>query len=390
MGSVYVEELNTVVCPAERLEPALLEQWMRKYYFHCDFDIGSSGVEDYAMGELREILDIDVAEIDALVFHDSETLGGRGLRRSLADRWTGGDVDQVMATHGSSEANYLIMNALLKPGDEVVVLDPCYQQLYAIAQAIGCRLKSWAMPFRQGFSPDFDELRRLITPETKMVVVNFPHNPTGASLNPEQLQQLIKEVRRVGAYLVWDGAFTEMTFDAPPLPLPNASYERAISMGTLSKSYGLPGLRVGWCLAAPEVLEKCIHLRDYLTLHLSPLVELMAEKAVRHADRLVERRRQQAMRNRDRLGLWMEEHQEWIEWVPPAGGVSSFPRLKKVVDVEAFCHRLAQERKVLLVPGVCFGHPQHVRLGYGGSPQALEEGLQRLAAHLKKAASKTT
>lgn len=364
------------------LPPALLEEWMRDYYFEARIDIGSSGVEDYSMAELRHLLGISLEDLDGVVFHDSRTLGGPELRQAIADRWGGGQVERAIVTHGATEANFLVMNALLERGDEVVVLDPLYQQLYSIAEALGCLLHRWPLRFEHGFVPDLDDARQLIGPRTRMVVVNFPHNPTGATLTLEQQRELIRICSRAGAYLVWDMAFGDLTYGDPALPDPGLSYERAVSMGTLSKAYGLPGLRLGWCLAAPEVLERFIRIRDYLTLHLSPLVELIAQRAIENGDLLLEPRRRQAHRNREIVGRWIEDQQGQVEWVPPAGGVASFPRLNGVSDVVAFCRRLVQAEQVLLVPGVCFGSPQHVRLGFGSSTGDLEEGLRRLSRAL--------
>src|SRR4051794_16470736 len=120
-----MEELQTMQMP-----PALLEEWMRDYYFTTEMDIGSSGVQDFSLAEIRQLLGLAWEDLDRIVFHDSQTLGGSNLRQAIADRWAGGDVRRVMATHGSSEANYLLMKALLAPGDEVVVADPCYPQLF--------------------------------------------------------------------------------------------------------------------------------------------------------------------------------------------------------------------------------------------------------------------
>jgi len=367
-----------------KLPPALLETWMRDYYFRAEIDIGSSGVEDFSFAEVRALLGIECADLDAVLLCDSETMGGRGLREALARRWAGGDAGRVMATHGSSEANFLLMTALLHPGDEVLVLDPCYPQLFAIAQAMGCRIRRWPLRLENGFRPDLDELRALLTPATRMVVANFPHNPTGATLTPAEQRALIDAVSAAGAYLVWDGAFAEMTYDTPPLPEPSLLYERAISMGTLSKGYGLPGLRVGWCLASPQVLGQMMGVRDYVTLHLSPLVELVAKRVIEEADRIVGMRMEVAARNRRLVGEWMEAHREWVRWVPPAGGVSAFPFFPGVPDTEAFCRTLADEQGVLLVPGECFGAPGFARLGFGRATETVREGLGRLSAGLRR------
>ncbi len=366
----------------EPFPPALLEDWMRDYYFDVEIDIGSSGVEDYSLSELRHLLGISAEDIDGIVFHDSRTLGGPEIRRAVADRWGGGQVERAIVTHGATEANFLVMNALLQRDDEVVVLAPLYQQLHSIAETIGCRLERWPLRFENGFAPDLDDARRLIGPRTRMVVVNFPHNPTGATMTPDQQRELIDLCARFGTYLVWDMAFADLSYDEPPLPDPGLFYERAVSMGTLSKAYGLPGLRVGWCLAHPEVLQSFIRIRDYLTLHLSPLVEMIAERAIRGGDILLEPRRAQARKNRDLVERWVIDQQGRVDWVRPAGGVSAFPRLNGVSDVVDFCRHLSRTERVLLVPGTCFGCPQHVRLGFGGSTQSLEEGLQRLSGAL--------
>ena len=366
----------------ERLPPALLEDWMRDYYFDVEIDIGSSGVEDYSLSELRHLLGIAPEELDGIVFHDSRTLGGPEVRRAIAERWAGGQVERVIVTHGATEANFLTMNALLERDDEIVVLDPLYQQLHSIAETIGCRLVRWPLRFEEGFVPDLDVARRLIGPRTRMVVVNFPHNPTGATMTPDQQRELIELCARCGAYLVWDMAFADLIYDGSPLPDSGLFYERAVSMGTLSKAYGLPGLRLGWCLAHPDVLQRFIRIRDYLTLHLSPLVEMIAERAIRGGDLLLEPRKAQARKNRDLVERWIIDQQGRVDWVRPAGGVSAFPRLNGVSDVTDFCRRLSRTERVLLVPGTCFGFPQHVRLGFGGSTRSVEEGLQRLSGAL--------
>ena len=367
--------------------PALLEEWMRLYYFAVDADLGSSGVSDYSLAEVRALLGIGVEEMGAVVFHDSQTLGGTGVRNAVARRWTDGDADRVMVTHGSTEAIFLVMNALLAPGDEVVVLDPVYPGLGDVVRAMGCRLHRWTLRAGDGWRPDLDALSGMVSDRTRMVVVNFPHNPTGATLTPGEQEALLDVVERAGAWLLWDGAFADLTYDAPPLPDPATRYDRAVSLGTLSKGYGLPGLRVGWCLAAPRVLERMTRVRDYTTLHLSPLVELLAERVVDGADRILAQKRAAARRNRQRVERWMDEQGGAITWTTPAGGVCGFPRLHEVADVEAFCHALAREQRVMLVPGTCFGTPGHVRLGFGGRADVLEQGLERLAGALRSAAA---
>jgi capreomycidine synthase len=368
------------------LPVAKLEDWMRHYYHDVDHDIGSSGVLDMTVAELCDVCGFDLSELEPLIFHDSEPLGGRRLRAALADRWTGGDVERVMVTHGSSEAIYLVMHTLLKPGDEVVVVDPAYQQLYDIAGALGCRITRWSLSSEQGFAVDMASLRDLVTSGPRLIVVNFPHNPTGVSITPEQQDELIAIAAASGAWLVWDNAFGEITYDADPLPLPDSRYDKCLSFGTLSKSYGLAGIRTGWCLAPPDLLAEMAFMRDYIALYVSPVLEFFAERAVRNADRIVALQREHARANLDVLLGWARERPDLVRLTPPAGGVTALVELPELPDVTASCRRLAEQHRTLLIPGECFGAAfrNHARLGFGGTTEELRAGLAALDRVLRE------
>jgi len=370
---------------------ARLEAWMRDYYHKVDHDIGSSGVRDLTMAELRALCGFDLSELDSMVFHDSESYGGQRLRSALADRWTGGDVDRMMVTHGSSEAIYLVMHLALERGDEVVVLDPAYQQLHDIAAARGGRVTRWPLDPAAGFAADLSTLRTLATSRPRMIVVNFPHNPTGVSITPEEQKELVAIAAEAGSWLVWDHAFGELTYTADPLPLPIDDYDRHIAFGTFSKSYGLAGLRVGWCVAPPDLLARMAILRDYIALYVSPVLEFFAEQAVRHADRIVALQREHGAGNRRLLMDWAADRPELVRFAPPDGGVTAFVELLGQPDVVRSCRRLAERHRVLLVPGACFGdsYRDYVRLGFGGTTAELTAGLERLEWVLREDTGKT-
>jgi capreomycidine synthase len=364
---------------------ARLEAWMRDYYHAVDHDIGSSGVRDLTMAELRGLCGFDLSELDPMVLHDSQSFGGQPLRAALADRWTGGDVERVMVTHGSSEAIYLVMHLALQPGDEVIVPEPAYQQLHDIAAARGCRVTRWPLDPAAGFAPDLDELRKLAADGPRMIVVNFPHNPTGRSITLADQAELVAIAADTGSWLVWDHAFGELTYTAAPLS-PPLTYERCIAFGTFSKSYGLAGLRVGWCVAPPDLLARMAVLRDYIALYVSPVLEFFAEQAVRHADRIVAHQREHARRNRQLLMDWAAQRPELIRLTPPDGGVTAFVELRDQPDVARSCRRLAEQHRVLLVPGSCFGdnYRTYARLGFGAATAELVAGLDRLEQVLRE------
>ena len=360
------------------LPHAALEDWMRDFYFDTSIDLGSSGVQCWSLAELRRLLGITVEELDEIALDDSPSYGGPALRRAVADRFAAGDPDRVMATHGSTEAIFVVMNALLSAGDEVVVLDPAYHSLTSVAEAVGCRLVPWRLRPETGFRPDTDELRALVTPRTRMIVVNFPHNPTGAHLTREQFDDLLALVDGHDLHLVWDGAFTELVHGQERLPDPSTLHDRCVGLGTMSKAYGLPGTRVGWCLAAPEILARLVPLRDALTICVSPLTEHLAARALDGADILLADRLAQASRNLDRLEAWTEDNADLVSWTRPSGGVTAFPAFTGVADTEDLCRELGRRHDVLLVPGSGFGHRDRVRLGFGGAEDLFSEGLDRL------------
>ncbi len=367
-----------------KIEALELEKWFRQHYFDSEIILCVSGVEEYTIGELREIIHLSQNEMDSIVLLDSPSYGCDGIRQAIARRWIDGKTEHVLVTHGSSEAIFLVMNALLCPGDEVVVLTPCYQPLFSIPRAIGCQVKFWQLRSEQMFTPDLEELSRLVTSRTRMLVVNFPNNPTGVSLTMEQQHELIRIAARHGSYLFWDAAFVDLTYNTPPLPDPSQYYERTITVNTLTKSYGLGGLRVGWCLADPAILKECVTIRDHITLNLSPLIEYLAERVVIHLDTVLDRRLKQARINHKILTQWLTEHQGVIECVIPQGGVSALIKLCNGRNAEAFCQRLAQEQGVFLLPGSCFGHSEFVRLGFGRATSELVEGLSRISRLLNQ------
>lgn len=359
------------------LNPAALEDWLRDYYFAAEIDISSSGVQPYSMAELRAKTGLGTEEIDALVFTDGYSLGSPGVRTAIARRWGDGDPAKVMTTSGSSEAISLVLMSLLRPGDEVIVVRPGYHLLIDFTTALGCAPTTWRLHADKGWAASLAELAELITDRTRVIIVNFPQNPTGASMREEDMRTLLKYAERVGAYVLWDAAFADLTYDCAALPDVSACYSRGISFGTFSKAFGLPGLRFGWCIAPADVLANCVCIRDYTTLHLSPLIELIALRVLANIDAFLEPRLRQATENRKVFLDWVDAT-EGVSVVTPAGGVAAFPRLENFTNTDEFCEKLYRQQGVLVVPGSCFGCPGHIRLGFGGATGELVSGLDRL------------
>lgn len=365
-----------------RVPSAPLEDWLRERYFLTEIDISSSGVEPYTMTDLKRMTGLADTEIDAMVFDDGYSLGSAPVRELLAARWGDGDPDKVMTANGSSESIALVLMALLRPSDEVVVVRPGYHSLVEIAAALGATTRTWRIDPDQDWQPSIDELAALVNERTRAIVVNFPQNPTGTSISEADLARLVDLARSVGAYLLWDAAFADLVYDTAPLTDVTRLYERGISFGTFSKAFGLPGLRFGWCVGPRDVLDGCVRIKDYTTLHVAPLIELLARRVLEHADSFLEPRMKQARGNREIVGQWADRHQDRISLVLPAGGVAAFPRIVGLADTHDFSEQLYQRHRTLVVPGGCFQAPRHVRLGFGGPTDHLVEGLDRFSSAL--------
>jgi capreomycidine synthase len=365
-------------------ESPILEAWYRTYLPKTRFDISASGVQAYRFGALRTILGLGYGELDSVLLEDSLTLGGHAVRRAIADRYAGGDSARVLVTHGSSEAIALMMQVLFVPGDRVVIADPIYHSLRTFPERQGCAITRVPVErfVESGESArGFDEQ---IRPGTKAVIVNFPHNPTGATLNAASIRKLISRTEEIGAKLLWDAAMEELPMDPADQCDTVRFASDAIRFGTLSKAFGLPGLRVGWCIAPPALLERTLPLRDRTTLFLSPLVELIAARAIEQADKLIEPRLMQARNHLNCVDDFILRHEGRLAWQRPRGGVCGMVEICGVRDTRAFCEHLLQETGVLLVPGSAFECPSQVRIGYGGDTSELHEGLELLSGFLRR------
>lgn len=361
------------------LEKALLEDWMRAFYSTTKYDLGSSGVKNFSIKELFKIIDLDTSDLNNIVFNDSDTFGNYDLRQCIATQWGDGNPSSVLVGNGSNEVIFLLLNSILSKGDEVITLRPIYHTLGKLAHSLSYNIKEWVLHPSNHFQPDLEDLKKLVTPKTKMIIVNFPHNPTGVSITNDELDDIIDIASSINAYLVWDAAFEDIVFTGNPLKNPYLSYNKTVYIGTVSKSYGLAGLRLGWCISDPIIIKKCEIIKDYTSLYVSPLNEFIGLYVVKNIKSILNNIIPQISTNYQRLSTWLKEHNDKVSGSLPHGGVSMFLEILGCKDTQDFCKILSNEKKTLLVPGSCFGHPRFVRLGFGDLPENFKMGLNNFS-----------
>jgi aspartate/methionine/tyrosine aminotransferase len=364
---------------------------MSAWEMKVEFDIAESGIYPMTTREINDLLPVHereaaLDEVLDLRLGYTEARGTEALRGLIAGTYRDSTAEDILVTTGAIEANYLLFNTLLDAGDHIVTIYPAYQQLYAVAQAIGCDVSLWKLNAESGFQYDLDELERLVTPNTKLIVVNTPHNPTGAMLSATQLQRVYDLAASVGAWLLCDEAYRWLDLPggeamAPPI----RDYgERGISVGTISKPFGLPGLRIGWIAAPAPVVQACWAARDYISLSPGKLNDKLAQIALANRDRIIARNHGIVEANMKTATAWFAEHADLVQWTPPRGGLLAL--LKYNVDVPSrdVSDRLAGEYSVMLAPGSAFGFEGHLRIGVGQTPEIFAEGLARTALCLEE------
>ncbi len=373
-----------------RIEPFQLERWMTRYETTVRWDIAESGIFPMSTREVVHLLPPAEREreLDRLLdvrLGYSEACGSFELRELIAETYENTTPDEVLITTGAIEANYLLFNELLSPGDRVVIVDPAYQQLHSVARAIGCDVVLWSLRAEDGFRFDLDALRALATPGTRMIVINTPNNPTGAMLTEQELTEIYALAEDLDAWVLCDEAYRWLDLPGnPPLAPPMRNLgRRAIGTGTFSKPFGLPGLRTGWMVAPEDVIQRCWGLRDYISLSPGKLNDALAVIAFRHRDQIVARTRDIVAENLPVAERWFAENADLVSWTPPRGGVLALMRYALEIPSLELANRLAEEYSVMLAPGSAFGYEGHLRIGIGNSPAVFAEGLDQTARCLR-------
>jgi aspartate/methionine/tyrosine aminotransferase len=370
-----------------KIETFALERWMTAHEMSVKYDIAESGILPLTMNELLALEPPDqrseiLERLLDLRLGYSEAPGTLELRRLLADTYRNCEPDNILVTTGAIEANFLLFNVLLKPGDHVIAPYPAYQQLYSVPRAIGCEVSLWKVGPENGFRYNLDELERLVTPKTRLIVVNTPHNPTGAMLSTEDAARVYALAESVGALVMCDEAYRWLAIPggdsfAPPM-FNLGSY--GISVGTVSKPFGLPGLRIGWIAAPREIVSQCWSTRDYVSLSPGKLSDALATLALKNRERIVERNTKIIAANLATATAWVARHAPILSWQPPRGGLLALLGYNLGISSMKLANKLAEEYGVMLAPGSVFGYEHYLRIGIGQDPSVFAAGLAQASA----------
>lgn len=361
-----------------RLPPFALERHFAKHEFSVRRSLSSSDCEPVSQRELLAMADAEVLGLwENLRLAYTESRGLPLLRREIAALHEGAVADDVIEIV-PEEGIFLAMQSMVAAGDHVVVTAPGYQSLHEIARSLGANVSSWTPVERADGSWHFDpaRLEALVTPRTRMVVVNFPHNPTGCVPSPDEQAAIVASARRAGAWLFSDEMYRTLERERPPLPSAVSLYENAVVLGGVSKTLAAPGLRVGWLVAKDRsLLDRIAEQKDWTTICGSAPSEILALAAIRCRDAILERNRALVGKSLDAVDALIAAKPGVLRWARPDGASIGLARLL-TEPASALCDRLLREKSLLLLPSTLFDFGDaHVRFGLGRAdfPEAIGE-----------------
>jgi len=366
------------------IEPFLLERYFDRHEFSARYLLSSSDCEALGMFELLAMADPEAARLwQELRLGYTETPGHPLLRETIAGTYGDPEPEHILVAV-PEECIFLLMHSLLRPGDHMVCSFPGYQSLYAVARSIGCEVSTWEPDEERGWRFDVERLPELLRRNTKLLVVNFPHNPTGHIPPLPDFEAIVGLARQRGIHLLSDEMYRFLEIEeGATLPAACELYERAVSLSGMSKVFGLPGLRIGWLAAQDtQLLHRIRELKDYTTICSSAPSEILAIIALRNRDEIIRRQHERVLRNVGQLQAFFDQRQAAFRWNRPVGGSICFPRML-VDDTSAFCEELVEATGIMVVPSEQFQFGRHhIRIGFGR--ENLPEVLERFGDYVDR------
>lgn len=368
-----------------QITPFRIEEYLGEREFTAKYLLSCSDAESQT---IEELLALEPGAHDAFMKHwcgYTEPWGAPWLREVLATIYRSIRPDQLMVTSAAEEAIYTFYFALLGPGDHAIVETPCYESALTVPRSTGAKVSEWRRRPENGWAHNLSDLEAMIRPNTRALYINTPHNPTGLLMKPEVFQAVFDLAERCGFHVFCDEVYRELEHDpATRLPAGCDISGRAISLGSVSKSYGLPGLRLGWLASQDtDLLQKIVSFKHYTTICASAPSEYLTALAFRHRQKFIEGNLQITLRNFRLLAAFFEKRTDVFEWTAPNAATIGFARLKLSRDVEEFCGALLKDSGVLLLPGTVYDEPRHIRFGFGR--RNMPESLERLESWLRGA-----
>lgn len=347
-----------------------LEEYLTQYEFSSPYLLCCSDAESFSMSEVIAIADKEEQDLwENLSLKYTEPFGHPLLRKTIAKAmYQKMESDNILCFAGAEEGIYCALQVLCELGDHVIVLTPCYQSLKEIPRTKGCEVTAIELKEENHWKINLEEIKQAIQSNTKCLVMNFPHNPTGQVISQEELTALVALLEQHGIWLFSDEVYRDLGMSQKPWAMTAAdSYDRALSLGVMSKAFGMAGLRVGWVACQNKaIIHEIKRMKDYVSICNSAPSEVLSLIALRNKQHFLNRNNQIVCHNLALLDAFFLKYSDRFEWVKPQGGCVGFVRYLSDESVDVFCERLVKQHGILLMPASIYDFPSnHFRIGFG-------------------------
>jgi aspartate/methionine/tyrosine aminotransferase len=373
-----------------RIEPFRMERMQSRFENYVEYNLSESGVHPLSIEELLEDRD-DRERLLRRELGYTQSNGSEELRDRIALFYEGAARENVLVTNGGSEANFVTLWSRLESRDRVAYMLPNYLQTWGLSRAFAAKADPFRLVQRRDggrrrWALDVEGLRRAVTKRTRLIMVTNPNNPTGGVLTEEEMDEIIRCARRVGAWIVADEIYRGAEVSGRTSPTFWGRYDKLVVTSGLSKAFGLPGLRIGWVVGPAKIVERIWSYRDYTSIAPGMISDhvacLVMEPKRREA--ILERSRSIIQRNLAVVENWLASHADILTCTPPLAGAIAFARYDLPIASVQLSEKLRLERSVLIVPGDLCGTGKHIRIGFGSKPDYLERGLDRISLTLRE------
>ncbi|UCG56070.1 MAG: aminotransferase class I/II-fold pyridoxal phosphate-dependent enzyme [Phycisphaerales bacterium] len=362
-------------------QPFAMERMMSRFEQDVEYNLSESGVHPVSLSELLADDPDYINHLLATELNYPHVNGIPELRQNIAALYDGATMNNVLVTVGAIEANYITTRTLLGAGDEIVIMLPNYMQIWGIAKNHNLKLKTFHLRQDNGWAPDLDELNETVTRDTKLIAVCNPNNPTGYVLTGAEMDHIVAAAERVGAWILADEVYSgsERLTDQQT-PSFYGRYDKVLAVGSTSKAYGLPGLRIGWVVAPVDTIDDIWARHEYTTISATILSNKLAAIALsaQVRPRIIQRTRDYTRKGYPILQRWMDSHENTFSLTPPQATAIAFARYHFDINSTEFTERLCKEKSVLIVPGDHFGMDRFVRISFGRPQDYLTSALDRI------------
>lgn len=339
------------------------------------YNLTESGVHPLSLNDI--LSENEIKALLATHLGYSQTNGSVELRQAIRSLYPGATMDNILVTNGSAEANYTALWTMLEAGDELIYMLPNYMQLWGLAHSFGMSVKTFSLREDSNWAPDLDELNKLITDRTEMIAVCNPNNPTGAVLSESEMNEIIRLAEKHDAWIFSDEVYRGAELQGQETDSFWGKYKKVIVNGGLSKAYALPGLRIGWLVAPPDVIETCWAHHDYISIAATKISNFVAAKVLQPGlrQKILSRNRNILRENLHFLEDWLRNRSHLFQWVSPQAGGIIFIKYNFDINSSELSRKLREEKDVFILPGDSFGMDRYFRLGIGGEKSHFTTGL---------------